>query len=302
MQNVQRNCPLCGQCDQSSLYAESTLDRKQLTEFSFASRKDPEYMNHRLMLCARCDILYVSEIAGVSDLSSEYDNAAYDSQVESVYAARTYMRLLLPAIGQLPDRVGALDIGTGDGAFLVELLERGKLTDVVGLEPSTAPIRSADARVQGLIRQAMFVEGLYPSETFSLVTCFQTIEHVDDPAGLCSESLRILKPGGALAIIGHNRRGFLNRILGRKSPIFDIEHLQLFSPESLRRLMQNAGFHSVSVKSFWNMYPLSYWARLFPFPRPVKKAVIGLLRATGIGRIPLPFPVGNLVVVGHRKA
>jgi SAM-dependent methyltransferase len=147
----------------------------------------------------------------------------------------------------------------------------------------------------------MFVAGLYSSETFSLVTCFQTIEHVDDPGGLCREGLRILKPGGALVIIGHNRSGLLNRMLGRKSPIFDIEHLQLFSPSSLRRLLMNAGFESVTVQSFWNTYPISYWARLFPFPRPVKRIVTALLRATGLGRIPLSFPVGNLVAVGYRK-
>jgi SAM-dependent methyltransferase len=292
---------MCNHSDQSSLYAESTLDQQQLTEFSFASRKEPEYMNHRLMLCARCDLLYVSEIAGVSDLRTEYDNAAYDSQVESVYAARTYMNVVLPVIRRLSDRAGALDIGTGDGAFLGELLDRGKMTNVVGLEPSAAPIRSADTKVQELIRRGMFVAGLYSSETFSLVTCFQTIEHVDDPGGLCREGLRILKPGGALVIIGHNRSGLLNRMLGRKSPIFDIEHLQLFSPSSLRRLLMNAGFESVTVQSFWNTYPISYWARLFPFPRPVKRIVTALLRATGLGRIPLSFPVGNLVAVGYRK-
>ncbi len=39
-------------------------------------------------------------------------------------------------------RDGALDIGTGDGAFLAELLRAG-YTDVIGIEPSSAPIEAA---------------------------------------------------------------------------------------------------------------------------------------------------------------
>lgn len=300
MKNVSRSCPLCGKRDQSVLYAESTVDRAQLTQYSFASRKDPEYMNHRLMLCTRCDMLYVSEIAGVADLTEEYGLAAFDSQVEASYAAQSYIRLLLPVIESLPDRVGALDIGTGDGAFLEQLLERGRMTHVEGVEPSIAPIEAASPQIRGLIRQGMFVAGLYPPVTFSLVSCFQTIEHVDDPAALCRECHKILKPGGVLAIIAHNRRGFVNRMLGRKSPIFDIEHLQLFTPESLKRLFENAGFRSVVVRSFWNTYPVSYWARLFPFPPLIKRVVIRALQSTGLGRIPVSFPVGNVGAVGYR--
>ena len=55
------------------------------------------------------------------------------------------------------------------------------------------------------------------------------------------EAFRILKPGGAIFLIGHNRRRSLSaRLLGRRSPIFDIEHLQLFSPRSLRQLLISA--------------------------------------------------------------
>jgi SAM-dependent methyltransferase len=300
METQLRNCPLCRKNSQSIIYAESTLDQRKLNEFSFASRKLPEYMNHKLSLCTECDLVYASEIEGIDDLGKEYANAAFDSQSESAYAATTYFKLIRKVIKRLPDLNGAIDIGTGDGAFLVELVTAG-FVNVIGFEPSSAPVLAAKPAVRPLIKQQMFGSEDLAKEQYSLVSCFQTIEHVDSPLELCKESIRILKPGGVVVIIGHNRRGIVNRILGRKSPIFDIEHLQLFSPLSLKKMLSLAGFESVSVGSFWNKYPLSYWVRLFPFPPILKKLLLRGLSITAIGRLSIALPVGNLIAIGYKK-
>ena len=133
---------------------------------------------------------------------------------------------------------------------------------------------------------------------FSLVTCFQTLEHVPDPLGLCRDALGLLKPGGAMICVVHNRLALSARVLGANSPIFDIEHLQLFSRASSQRLFALAGFGRVFTKCVVNSYPLSYWARLFPLLRRLKPGVIAALNGLGIGRISLPLPAGNLAVYG----
>ena len=111
----------------------------------------------------------------------------------------------------------------------------------------------------------------------------------------------MLKPGGVLCLVGHNRRALSARLLGTKSPIFDIEHLQLFSPESFRRLLTTAGLTSASVFPFWNRYPVSYWTRMFPFPPGLKRVLLKSLSATRIGRVTLPLPAGNLVAIGFKS-
>ncbi len=296
----ERACPLCGQTDRSRLFAESNIDCQGLDQFAFASRKSPEYMHHRLMLCQSCDLLYCSQIPRSESLHEAYQQAAFDSGTEAAYAAATYGRLIDRVLGRLPDRAGALDIGTGDGVLLQELLDR-KFSGVVGIEPSAAPIAAASATVRPLIRKGVFVAGALPAESCSLVTCMQTIEHVPDPLSLCREAYQILKPGGALCLVGHNRLSLSARLLGRRSPIFDIEHLQLFSPQSFRELLTRAGFEAIEIFPFWNRYPLAYWFRLFPFPTPIKSRLIKILNFTKLGRIPVPLPAGNLVTIGFRR-
>jgi len=293
-----RVCPVC-KVSSATLFAEALLDPARLDKFAYASRKLPEYMHHRLMICKNCDLVFASPIPDHSELASAYEAAAFDSQVEAHYAAITYAAALRPVFDRLPDRAGALDIGTGDGAFCRKLRSLG-FTDIVGLEPSSAPIAAANSDIRSCLRQDMFRRGLFSCGQFSAVTCFQTIEHVSEPLELCREAVRLLKPGGVLCLVGHNRRALSCRLLGRKSPIFDIEHLQLFTPQSIRRLLEEAGLHSVEVSTLYNRYPISYWTRLFPFPSLMKNALLWTLKTARLGNIPLTLPAGNLVAWGIR--
>ena len=98
----------------------------------------------------------------------------------------------------------------------------------------------------------------------------------------------------------HDRRALSARALGRKSPIFDIEHLQLFSPRSLRYLLEHTGYVRVEVKPIFNRYPLRYWTKLFPLPAPIKKPLLGAFGSTRLGSVPVSLPAGNLVAVGYK--
>jgi SAM-dependent methyltransferase len=293
-----RACPVCGSTDDSRVFADARFDAGSLDGYAFASRKRPEYMRLRLVSCPGCDLVYASHVPDPDALARAYEDAAFDSGVEARFAARTYIDALGPLIGTLPDRAGAFDIGTGDGAFLLELLESG-FTGVGGVEPSSTPIATADDRIAGLIEQGVFKPGMRAAGDLSLVTCFQTIEHVPDPAALVREAAGLLKPGGILAIVCHDRRAPINRLLGLRSPIIDIEHQQLFSPESVSQLLDRAGLVDIGHRVIHNRYPLRYWLRLLPLPRPARALAERLLVGGRAGDWAVTLPVGNLLAWGR---
>jgi SAM-dependent methyltransferase len=294
-----RACPVCGTRDAGRLFAEANADPEALGRFAFASRKLPEYMHWRLVACDRCDLVYADPAPAPGALPALYRDAAFDSGREARHASRTYARFLPGIVRRLPDLGAAADVGTGDGAFLHELLAAG-FARVTGVEPSTDPVGSADETVRPLIVHDVFRPDTFEPGSLSLVTCFQTIEHLPDPLAFCRDAYRALKPGGALFLIGHNRRALSARVLGFKSPIFDVEHLQLFSPASLRRLLESAGFRGAEVRPVFNRYPLDYWARLFPAPPGVKARALDLLGRSRAGRWVIPLPAGNLAAVAFR--
>lgn len=297
---MNRACPLCGSSDQSRVFAPEAIDANRLGSFAFSARKTPEYMHYRLICCPDCDLLYASPAPPPGELAAAYREAAFGGSEEARFAARTYGRLLAGFVDRLPERAGALDIGAGDGAFLERLLSLG-FTGVAGVEPSEAPIAAASDAARPLLKRGVFAAADFQEGAFSLVTSFQTLEHVHDPLGVCRGARRLLKEGGAIFFICHDRRAFSARLLGLKSPIFDIEHLQLFSPASARALLERAGFDEIEVRPISNRYPLHYWLRLLPLPPSWKERFVSWAKTAGFGFVPLTLPAGNLAAVGFKR-
>jgi len=185
-----RHCPVCGAGPEAaSVFVDETIDAQKLTTFSFSSRKEPEGMSHRMVQCATCDLVYVDRPPRQDELAQAYHQAHYDSSEEATDAALSYVKALAPRLGRLASRKAALEIGTGTGVFLDHLREAG-FNAVVGVEPSRAAIDAAPAYRREWIRESIFVEDDFPPESFDLICCFMTMEHVLDPGAIARSAMR----------------------------------------------------------------------------------------------------------------
>lgn len=136
-----------------------------------------------------------------------------------------------------------LDVGCGSGSFLVAAQSLG--WSVVGLEPDPAAV--AEGRRQGLdIRQGGIEHFGSAAALFDVITLNHVIEHVHDPLAVLRTCHRLLRPGGTLWLetpnidaLGHAWFGKSWR--GLEAP----RHLMLFSDNSLRHALGQAGFGAV---------------------------------------------------------
>jgi 2-polyprenyl-3-methyl-5-hydroxy-6-metoxy-1,4-benzoquinol methylase len=295
----ERGCPLCDDFSPSRVLTQESLDLDTINEFTFSSRKKPDNMRYKMVVCLNCDLAYAKRVPTFEWLRSNYVNASFDTGLESRHAAVNHASILDRIISKLPDFNGALDIGAGDGAFCSELLQR-RFTNVVGVEPSLEPIQSAPKEVKEHLIQEFFDGRNYQSNTYSVVSCFQALEHIDDIRFLMESAYRLLKPGGYFIVSCHDYRAWTAKLLGAKSPIFDIEHLQLFSKLSLKNLYLKYGFTDVAVGTITNRYPIAYWLKLSPIPENIKVAVSKVISCSGLAHLSLPFPAGNLWAFGAK--
>jgi SAM-dependent methyltransferase len=292
-----RPCPACGNTDEAREMYPQRLDLSRVDAMSYSSRKEPEYMSLRMVVCPGCDLLYAPRVPSSSFLADAYAETEYDSDVEACYAAASYAESLRTFLERLPDRDSALEIGTGNGSFLAHLRQMG-IAEVTGIEPSRNAANAAAPDLRPLIRIESFDATKLPQAHFSLVVANQTLEHVEGPYRFLAAIRALLKPGGAVMIVSHNYRNWLMRLMGARSPIIDIEHLQVFSPVSLTRALLRAGFAAPEVKPFKNRYPLHYWARLLPLPRSIKRPLHTWLRSSSggwLGGADIRLSVGNML-------
>ena len=146
-----------------------------------------------------------------------------------------------------------LDLGCGDGRFSAALVGAG--ASVVGVDAAAEALRRARERAP----EAEFVqseEGAslpFADDSFDLVWCGETLEHVVDVALLLGEVRRVLRPGAMLLATTPNHarlrvagEALAGRPLERRlDPRAD--HLRFFTAHTLRELLSGAGFNQVSV-------------------------------------------------------
>lgn len=142
-----------------------------------------------------------------------------------------------------------LDIGAGTGAFAHTMKNAG--WNITALEPDET------ARENALKNYALHLQSpgdLYqlPSSLFDVITMWHVLEHVHDLHGYISNFKRILKPGGTLLIAVPNYTSYDAEIYQRYWAAYDVpRHLYHFSPECMRRLMQQNGFNITNYKPMW---------------------------------------------------
>lgn len=299
-ETLPRTCPICG--EHGAHRIERSFDPTRVDAMTFASRKEPELMHWSMAICRSCDLLFAVDPPSFDNLRTAYATAAFDADRESDAAARTYdmvlQRLVLEPLGWGYEGLELLDVGCGDGAFLGRAHAHGARR-IVGIEISEEPIRRAPAGVREHIQREMVEE--YRGQGFTVATGFQVWEHFSEPAKVMASLREVLVPGGLIVGVVHDRRAFVNRVMGRKSPIWDVEHLQLFSRASVESLVKRSHMRLVGMRHIANTYAAEYWARLAPLPPAVKRPVTALAGSKPFGhKINVRLPVGNLAFVAQK--
>jgi len=106
--------------------------------------------------------------------------------------SRLMRRLLKGHRGRL------IDVGCGDGFFLLQLAQMG--FQCAGLDASAAMIERCRARVPEADLFCGAIQDYAPSEPFDVAVCGEVLEHIQDDIGMLWHIRRLLKPGGVLVL------------------------------------------------------------------------------------------------------
>jgi SAM-dependent methyltransferase len=108
------------------------------------------------------------------------------------------------------------------------------------------PAAVTAAQKQGLpVRQGALPQTGWPDDSFAAVTLNHVIEHVHDPIAAFREIHRILQPGGWVWVSTPNADSLSHRTFGRHwRGLEPPRHLNIFTPNSLQKAAQEAGFEA----------------------------------------------------------
>ena len=137
------------------------------------------------------------------------------------------------------------DVGCGDGLFLNEASRLG--LRIAGFEPEPMPRRQAEKRLGKSLDQRLFAS--LKSGKASAITCWQVIEHLDDPASFLRACRHNLADGGLLTLSTVNIDSLQAKCFGGKWLHLDPpRHLWIGNLHRVIQLVKDSGFEVERIR------------------------------------------------------
>jgi SAM-dependent methyltransferase len=232
-------CPLCGGEAYRTVLA-GARDR--------LSRKAGEFS---LQACETCELVATRPQPGPGLLAYYYQGvysgraaAAWQTGAIGRLAARYRLRALRRFLRLGPGQ-HLLEVGCGYGTFLATAAERTGCS-AVGIDMDAGSLAQALARDTVSYHHGSLATVPLAPASFDSVAMFQSLEHHADPLDALRRVHALLKPGGRCAVEVPDFDGGWRRVFGAWwLPLLVPQHLFHFTPATLRRSFEAAGFTEV---------------------------------------------------------
>ncbi len=221
--------------------------------------------NFNLYKCKNCNLIFVYPLP--TDINSTYSEdyfsgakkgfgyVDYDKDKAPMVSAFNHFLNIIEKFSAKKGKL--LDIGAASGFFLK--LAQKKEWNVSGVEISE--FAASKAREQGLNVTTGTIEDLKisQSERFSVITMWDVIEHMSNPATAISKANEFLESGGIIAINTPDSGSLVAKVLGKRwHLIVPPEHLFLFDRKNMEDLLKKQGFEVLLTANIGKKFTLQY--------------------------------------------
>jgi ubiquinone/menaquinone biosynthesis C-methylase UbiE len=140
-----------------------------------------------------------------------------------------------------------LEVGSGTGFWLnlLHLVTSG----LYGLDFSMGMIRQAKSQPAPLkLTRGAAIHLPYKDNSFELIYCVDAIHHFGDYKAFIGEACRVLKPGGALGIVGSDPHDGEKRwyVYDYFDTVYETDLLRFPSGEEIMSALKDTGFQKIS--------------------------------------------------------
>ena len=206
--------------------------------------------------------------------TAQADSYAASAVIAAEEARRRFVEFVGP---QSSDRV--LDVATGPG-FLAFLFAE-QAAHVVGTDLTPAMLTRAEAnrqarQVNNLCFEAGDAESLlFPDQSFDIATCGSAFHHLSDPERVLAEMVRVVRPGGRVALIDivtseiPERAALHNQLEQWRDP----SHTRCLPLSELIALFGRAGLRDLRAATYTTPRELNEWFAISHTPVDVAERV-----------------------------
>ena len=213
--------------------------------------------------CAACGSLYASPRPNAAEMQRFYSESPsqkfWADEVLKQTGQKRRQTITLPSLERVDSIVNhelnskhktILDVGAANGAFLKGWKDRHPEAELLAIEPGgegAQRCRDLGIKVfEGMLEN----EAFKPDAVADIVTCFEVLEHVQNPEQFARGMFEVTAPGGVAVMSCLGADGFDIQVLWEKSrAIHPPYHLNFLSKIGFERLFTKVGFDEVKIFS-----------------------------------------------------
>ena len=224
-----------------------------------------------ILRCRACGLMWLFPRPGLEQLHKVYDEGYYQNKeffqkdgnklygyvdylAERINKQYDYQRVVGRVKKMLPETAAGpeekprwLDVGCGLGFLMDVAFDQG--FRVHGVEFNRSAIRYIQSKFTYPVEYGL-VQELKFNGRFEVVSLFDVIEHMEDPAGAMRFLRGIMAPNGVCVIQTMDSDSLMSRLIGKRLEDFrrTREHLYFFSRRSIARLLSESGWAVVDIR------------------------------------------------------
>ena len=210
----------------------------------------------QVVKCKNCSLVYANPRDKSSDLEKKYKNLTVEEYLEEADSRQKISKKDAELVATFCKGGRVLDVGCSAGIFLSQL---NSSYIKFGVEPSQKAVHEAKKNVpEGNFFNCVLKDAPLKSASFDVITMWDVIEHLESPSRALLDLNSLLTEDGYLILVTPNISGIMSLLMKKKWPHLIRGHLYYYTPKTIRRALNLAGFDVLSIKGYTRYFKISY--------------------------------------------
>ena len=298
----QRPCPLCKSeefvlpADSRAKIPAESLSFQGVRKYFVGFREDQIFFSfHR---CSNCKLLYSPKYFSKKQLDVLYadmpDNLLGE---DKSIISKTHQGYVKQISKKIEKSNSYLEIGPDIGLVTRSIIIQYEPNKVVLIEPNISVHSELliNSKSNGEVELIDGVEML-GNQRPDLIVGVHVYDHLLNPLDELNKLNSKSASGAKIALVVHNEKSLIRKLLGKKWPPFCLQHPQLYNKKTISHLLELAGWRIVSIQPTINWFSLRHFARMGGGLLGINPRFFSL-----VPNIQIPIKLGNMICIAEKK-
>jgi 2-polyprenyl-3-methyl-5-hydroxy-6-metoxy-1,4-benzoquinol methylase len=207
-----------------------------------------EYVNFKMVECQECMFTFIPPYYR-KDI--DYEHYKDEAVLEQIRKGNNWLKIQrhfhkFQLIGKYKKSGKLFDIGAGWGHFLLAGREKGY--EIYGVEPSQLNCVYSKGEL-GLPIDNISVFNLPEDNKYDVITLWDVLEHIDRADDVIEKCSKVINEDGYIFIQVPQLDSWYAKRFNEKWGAIHLDHVNYFTNDCMRRLLERYGFEIVDIKS-----------------------------------------------------